>query len=172
MPIADARRFYRSLRGSLRAAAAVLTLDVVLSGSILMASVFCPIWVLVSILRSAFVRPGWGIALARVFIPALTLFLVKANDAFQLSVAEAHSQRILAACEQFHADKGRFPRKLDELVPNYMNSVPVAKYCLGPGSRFFYSAGSGNHAMLAWQIVAPYYRKIYNFDSRRWSYLD
>jgi hypothetical protein len=170
--IADLRSFYRSIRGSIGAAAIVLTLDVVLFGSILMSLVFCPIWILVSLLKSAIHRPGWGLALARILIPALTLWLVKANDAFQLRVAETNGQRIVAACEEYHAANGRFPGDLDELVPKYMNSVPVAKYCLGPGSLFFYTSSTSGATMLAWEIVAPHYRRIYNFDTRRWSYLD
>lgn len=172
MQIADVRWFYRSVRGSIGAAAIVLTFDVVFSGSILMASIFCPIWFVVSLLKSAIRRPGWGLTLARILIPVLTLSLVKANNAFQLGVAETNGQRIVAACEQYHAANARFPRNLDELVPKYMNSVPVAKYCLGPGSRFFYSSSASGSAMLAWEIVSPHYRRIYNFETRHWSHLD
>jgi hypothetical protein len=170
--IADLRWFYRSVRGSIGAAASVLTFDVVLFGSILMSSIFCPIWILVSLLKSAIHRPGWGFALARILIPVSTLWLVRANDAFQLRVAESNGQRVVAACEEYHAANGRFPRTLDELVPKYINSVPVAKYCLGPGSRFFYGAPPHGNAMLAWEIVAPHYRRTYNFGTRSWAYLD
>jgi hypothetical protein len=170
--IAGLRWFYRSIRGSIGAAAVVLTFDVVLFGSILMSYVLCPIWILVSLLKSAIHRPGWGLALARILIPALTLWLVKANDAFQLRVAETNAQRIVAACEEYHAANGCFPRDLYELVPKYMNSVPVAKYCLGSGSLFFYTSTSSGPTVLAWEIVAPHYRRTYNFETRRWSYLD
>ena len=44
--IADLRWFYRSVRGRHRAAAIVLTFDVVLFGSILMSMIVCPIWIL------------------------------------------------------------------------------------------------------------------------------
>ncbi len=165
----DMRAFYRSVRGSVGAAAILLALDVGFSGSILMSTLFCPIWILVSLVKSAIHRPGWGLALVRILIPALTLSIVKANDAFQLRVAEANARRVVAACEEYHAVNGRFPRKLDELVPQYMNSVPVAKYCLGPWGRFIYSSHS---SLLFWHVVPPHYRKIYNFETRRWSYLD
>jgi hypothetical protein len=120
--------------------------------------------------KSAIHRPGWGLALTRILIPALTFLFVRANDTFQLRVAEANAQRIVAACEKYHAAKGRFPKRLDELVPEYMNSVPVAKYCLGSG--FSYASLSDNTAKLWWAIVPPHYRKIYDFESRSWSYLD
>src|ERR1700722_13777143 len=138
MQIAGLSWFYRSVRRSIGAAAFVLSLDVVHSGSFLMSALFCPIWILVSLLKSAIHRPGWGLALARILIPALTLWLFWANGAFQPRGAGSNGQRIVAACEEYHAANGRFPRDLDKLVPKYMNSVPVAKYSLGPWSKFIY----------------------------------
>jgi hypothetical protein len=170
--IADLRWFYRDARESIGAAAMLLTFDVVHSGSILMSTLFCPIWILISFLKSAIRRPGWGLAVARILFPVLTFCLVRANNTFQLRVAETNGQRLVAACEEYHAANGRFPKKLDELVPKYMNSVPVAKYCLSPGSKFLYVSNDPASALLAWEIVAPYYRKVYNFGTRRWRYLD
>ena len=105
-------------------------------------------------------------------MPVLTLGLVWANNAVQLGVAEANAQRVVAACEAYRAANGRFPEKLDKLVPQYLNDVPLAKYCLGPSSRFFYSSSDTGPTILFWQVVPPHYRKIYNFETRRWSYLD
>jgi hypothetical protein len=167
--VADVRGFYRSVRGSVGAAAILLACDVGFSGSILMSTIFCPIWILVSLLKSVIHSTGWGLALARILIPALTLGLVRANNAVQLGVAEANAHRIVAACEEYHAANGHLPGNLDELVPQYMNSIPVAKYCLGPWSRFSYTSRS---SMLFWHVVPPHYRKIYNFETRSWSYLD
>jgi hypothetical protein len=172
MQIAGLSWFYRSVRRSIGAAAIVLTLDVVHSGSFLVSVLFCPIWILVSLAKSAIHRPGWGLALARILIPVLTFCLVRANNTFQLRVAETNGQRIVAACEEYHAANGRFPRKLDELVPKYMNSVPMAKYCFGPWSEFIYVSRTPEHATLFWHIIPPHYRKIYDFETRRWSYLD
>jgi hypothetical protein len=173
--VADARAFYRSIRGSLGAAAALLLWDVALSGSFVMSMIFCPIWILVSLLRSAIHRPGWRLAVVRVAIPVLTLLIVRANDTVQRGIAEANALRVVAACEAYHADSGRFPRKLADLVPRYLDSVPVARYCLGPSSVFWYTGGSiheSDYPLLVWQVVPPYYRKIYSFERRTWSYLD
>jgi len=84
-------------------------------------------------------------------------------------MAETNAQRIIAACEEYHAAHGNYPDKLDELVPQYMSSVPVAKYCIA-WNRFDYF----NHGnpLLVWCVVPPYFRKIYSFEGRRWSYLD
>jgi hypothetical protein len=172
MQFANIKLIYRSVRGSVNAAAAVIFLDMVFFGSIVTAYLACPIWILVSLLRSVVHRPGWGLALARLLIPALIFWLVKTNSRFQLSLAEANGQRVVAACEKYRDDKGRFPKKLNDLVPAYMSSVPFAKYCLGPGCGFFYGAPANGNPILAWEIGAPGFRRIYNFGTRRWGYLD
>jgi hypothetical protein len=164
------RGYFRGIRRSVVTAAVLLAWDGALYGTSLTSMLVCPIWFLVSLLKNAIQRPGWVLALVRIAIPALTLALVRANDAVQLRVAEANAQRVVAACEEYNTANGTFPKKLDELVPQYMNSVPLAKYCLGPPGRFAYhNLGT---PMLYWQVVPPYYRKIYNFETRSWSYLD
>jgi hypothetical protein len=168
--VAGVRGFFRGTRRSLVAAAVLLAWDGALYGSCLMTMIFCPIWFLVSLLKNAIERPGWGLALVRIGIPALTLGLARTNNDVQLGIAEANAQRVVAACEAYHAANGRFPQKLDELVPQYLNSVPVAKYCLlQPASFAYYDLGTPK---LYWYVVPPYLRKIYDFHTRSWSYLD
>ncbi len=121
---------HRGIRVSIGTAAVLLAWDAAFSGSFLMSLIFCPIWFLLTILKNAIQRPGWRLALLRIAIPALTLGLVMANNAVQLRIAEANAPRIVAACQEFHAANGRFPKTLDQLVPRYMPSVPRAKYCL------------------------------------------
>ena len=156
------------MRGSLGLATVVLICDGAVNGSLLMSSLFCPIWFLVSFLKNAIERPSWGLTMVRIGIPALTLGLVRANNDFQLGVAEANARRVIVACEEYQAAHGSLPENLEDLVPRYMNAVPVAKHCL-MWNKFVYSPRS---SLLFWHIVPPFYRKIYNFDSRTWSYLD
>lgn len=148
---------------------ALLFFDVIFSGSFLWSFLDCPIWFLVSILKNAIQHPGWRLALLRIAIPALTLGLVSANDAFQYGIGKANAPRIIAACEEFHAANGKFPKTLDELVPRYMPSIPRAKYCLVWGDFLYMNYG---HPMLVWYVVPPHGRKIYDFEDRRWNYLD
>ena len=135
-----------------------------------MSLIFCPIWFLVSTLKNGIQRPGWGLASLRIATPALTLGLVLANNALQLSIAEANAPPIIAACEEFHGANGRFPRTLDELVPRYLPSIPRAKYCLTFGEFCYWN--NEEHPILVWQVLPPFVRKIYSFEDRRWGYLD
>lgn len=160
----------RRILGSLIAAALLLFFDVVLTGSYLMSFLFCPIWLLVSLLKNLIQLPGWGIALFRLAMPIVTWGVVMANNDYQLKRAEENAQRVVAACEEFHADHGRFPKSLDELVPEYMPSVPTAKNSMG-WSDFIYISGPEN-TLLGWYVVPPYLRKTYDFETRQWRYID
>src|SRR5262249_27533881 len=112
--VAGVRGFFSSIKRSVAAAAVLLAWDGALSASFLMSWISCRIWFLASLWKNAMERPVWGLALVRMGIPALTLGLVWANNAVQLRVAEANAQRVVAACEAYHAANGRFPEKLDE----------------------------------------------------------
>ena len=148
----------------------ILAWDVVLSGSFLMAFCFCPIWFLVSVLKNAIQRPSWKLALLRIAIPPLILGLVFANNKVQWWHAEANASRVVAACEEFHAANAKFPKTLDELVPQYLPSVPRAKYCMILGEFFYVSLG--RTSVLSWYVVPPYGRKCYDFEKREWYCLD
>jgi hypothetical protein len=160
----------RGIGKSIAGAFVLLFWDAVFTGSFLMSLCVCPIWFLGSVLNNAIQRPGWRLALLRVAIPPLTLGLVLVNDAIQYRIATANAPRVVAACEEFHAANGRFPKNLDELVPRYLPSVPRAKYCLACGEFQYWN--SEERPILVWYVVPPFGRKIYSFEDRRWGYLD
>ncbi len=60
-------------------------------------------------------------------------------------------------------------RTLDELVPDQLPSVPRAKYCLAYGRFLYFNYG---RPMLGWYVVPPFGRRTYDFETRRWSYID
>lgn len=117
-------------RLSLLGAAVSLCLDVGMDGSYMFSILACPFWFLASVIKNLIERPGWRVALLRIAIPPLTLGIALGNTALQWKIAETNADRIIKACEQFHVANGRYPKTLDELVPQYLPSVPRAKYCL------------------------------------------
>jgi hypothetical protein len=160
----------RGIRVSIGIVCLLLAWDVANTGSFVMSYIFCPIWFLASLLKNAIQHPGWRLALTRIAIPALTLTVVMANDSLQSQIAQANAPKIIAACEEFHAANGRFPKTLDELVPRYLPSVPRAKYCLIYGDFSYWYLDS--HPILEWCVIPPYGRRIYDFDRRQWNYID
>jgi hypothetical protein len=154
---------------SLLGAAALMAWDGMWFGTVLMSMFVCPVWILLSLIKNAVERPGWGVALARLAIPALTLAALWVNKEYQIAVAEENAPRVVAALEKYHADHGTFPKKLDELVPQYLLSIPVAKHCLDGSFKYL---NYDETVILYWVVVPPHLRKIYNFKEKRWSYLD
>lgn len=159
-----------TIKRSLVCAALLIAWDVVLSGSFLMSILICPIWFLLSCVRGVLRRPGWRVGLSRVLMPILTLALALGNATLQSKIARANAQRIITASERYHAANGRYPGKLVDLVPQYLASVPRAKYALMFGD-FWYVSAPNSHAIM-WVALPPFGRPIYTFEDRRWSYLD
>ena len=159
----------RGVRGSIGGSLALVAWDVA-AGSFVTSLFACPIWFLVSVTKSAIQRPGSKIALVRAAIPLVTLAVVLANSAVQSRIAKANAEKVVSACEQFRADNGRFPHTLDALVPEYLGFVPRAKYCLMWDNFLYFN--NGEHPILVWVDVPPFGRPTYDFQNRRWGYVD
>jgi hypothetical protein len=145
-------------------------LDVAFTGSFLLSLIGCPLWFLGSLLKGLEDRVGWRRTVLRMAFPIVTLALVWANNVVQNRIADANAARVIAACEEFRAANGSFPKSLHELVPRYLPSVPRAKYCLVFGNFFYFN--NGGHSVLFWCVVPPFGRRTYDFEPRRWSYMD
>lgn len=168
--VPEEQRFARPGVGrSIAGALVLLFFDIAIGGSFAFSLLVCPIWFVVSLLKNAIQRPGWRVALIRVAIPPLVLGVALANHEVQLRVGKANAARVVTACEEFHAAHGTYPQRLEELVPQYFPAVPRAKYCLDGEFRYWNNEG---RAFLVWYPDPPYGRSIYNFDQRRWGYLD
>ena len=133
------RGLLSSSQGGLAGALSLLLWDAVLSGSFLMSMLACPLWFLVSVAQNAAKQPGWRIALFRIAIPVVTLAIVLANNALQWRIAEANAGRVIKACRDYRVAHGDYPTQLDILVPDYLDSVPRAKYCVMWGDFVYWS---------------------------------
>jgi len=161
-----------ALGGSLVGAAVLLSYDAVLSGSFLLSALVCPIWFVVVAFRGLIGR-DWRLGLLRVAIPLLTLVIVLGNNAIQWKIGEANMERIITACESFHAANGQYPKKLNDLVPQYLPSIPRERYCLfDTGFMYFNFPDQSHSPMLVWVKIPPFGRKIYSFEDKSWGYLD
>lgn len=165
--------FWQPIRESLIVAAVLVFLDAVVSGSYLYSLFVCPIWFIVALIRAMIQRASPGVAVARILIPVITGVIVFLNGSVQNNIAKSNAVRIVDACEQYKAANGAYPAKLNDLVPKYLSSVPPSKYCL-MFNQFFYFANPEEPVttMLDWVELPPFGRPTYNFEERRWGYLD
>jgi len=86
------------------------------------------------------------------------------------TMARERAEAVVAAANAFHTAQSRYPHTLEELVPRYLPDVPRAKYTWISGRfRYVYDDGGGQ---LSYMAVPPFGRRIYNFKTQRWSYLD
>lgn len=131
-PLGRARR---GIKLSVAIALALLTWDAGHTGSFLLSIFVCPIWFVFSLVKNAFSRTGWMLAVVRTAIPAVTLGIVLANSALQNRIAEANARRIIAACEEFRAANGRFPKTLNlAILPDTLaicRLPPMRRFPLG-----------------------------------------
>jgi hypothetical protein len=161
-------QYAAAVKGSLLLAVGVLFWDVGCEGFYGLSLLICLPWFLISVVKNVVWRPGWVIAALRVSMPLLTLGIAMSNGNLQWKISDAHVERVIKACDEFRVVNGRYPKKLDELVPKYLPSVPPAKYCMM--GRFWY-VNSEDCCTLWWSRYG-FYRRIYDFETKRWSNLD
>lgn len=162
--------FFRKIRASLIGAGVLFGVDIVIYGSFLFSVFAGPIWLLVAVAKAIFRRSDWGVSVARIVIPVVTLVLVFTNASLQSRMARANAERIIDAATRYGAATGAYPKTLDMLVPKYLDSVPPAKYALAFGD-FMYTEFKGEHTLM-WVSVPPFGRPYYKFEQARWGYLD
>jgi hypothetical protein len=79
-----------------------------------------------------------GRAGAYLLAAVLALGVIAAN----IRMVHSRADVVVAAIEKYHQTHGDYPRKLDDLTPEFLPSVPAARYAL-TWNRFeyFYSPG-------------------------------
>jgi predicted PurR-regulated permease PerM len=90
-----------------------------------------------------------------VYLSAVVLVFV--FNAVNNSIAQSRAEMLVSAVKAFNAKNQRYPESLQELVPDYVQEVPVAKYTL-ISSKFWYSASNDN-AMLFYMKMPPFGRQ-------------
>lgn len=119
-------------------------------------------------------RGAAALARSRALRAGMYLFLGAATLAtmrLHAATAESHAAVVIEACRAFERSHGTLPARLEELVPEFLPSVPRAKYTLAWG-EFTYSASDTKRHTLMYVALPPFGRRIYHFENARWSQLD
>jgi len=108
--------------------------------------------------------------LLKVVIYVLTGLAVLGSNTLQNRLADRRAIAIGNACLAYHAKYHLYPAELKELVPEFLSSVPPAKW----GESFNYSrALNADHEPMLWyEAVPPFGRRFYHMESGAWGYLD
>lgn len=169
-----------SIRGTLICAMVVASLDLGFTGTYMFAALVCPIWFVAAVIRTVLRRPSGGVAAASILIPVVIGLLTIANYRLQATIAMSNAADVIEACERYREANGSYPEQLDRVVPRYLSAVPRAKYCFFQGEFWYWGprifagemADQPFHVMLVWYEFPPFGRRIYDFETGRWTYLD
>jgi hypothetical protein len=111
--------------------------------------------------------------LRNIGIYGLAVVFVFVFNGMNNDLAQSGAETLISAVNAFHKKRQRYPRSLDELVPDFIAQVPPArKYTLG-GDKFNYRPSEdGEDAMLSYVTTPPFGRRVYGFGSNRWVHID
>jgi hypothetical protein len=117
--------------------------------------------------KYASVRPQ---RLRNIAIYFTAVILVFALNAANNRVALARAENLIAAVKTFHFKNQRYPGSLEELVPDFVDQVPLAKYTFGFNQ--FWNTTSDISTSLFYIKFPPFERPTYSFTRNAWEYLD
>lgn len=101
---------------------------------------------------------------AKALIFAAMTVVALGMDFANKTIARGRAEDIIAACRSYKDKTGAYPETLQALVPDYLKSVPRAKYTV-LWSSFHYGEGR-----LAWMIVPMTVMPSYDLDAGSWSF--
>jgi thiol:disulfide interchange protein len=91
---------------------------------------------------------------------ALMIAAVFGARSFNYKVGNAHLRQITDACNQYRVKYKRFPDKLQDLAPEFIQKIPKVKYVFNYWNEFNYI----NHTII-WVVFPPFARMGYNLDT-------
>ena len=121
-------------------------------------------------LYSAF-RGHKGLARNRAMRAATYLLLGLASFAtlhFHAATGRKAAQRIIEACEAYEGRYGRLPDRLDQLTPEFLPKIRAARYTVLYNDFWYLS----EPRLLSYVVFPPFRRRVYDFGTAKWNYLD
>src|SRR5262245_44193536 len=115
-------------------------------------------------------RPVRWLRLRNLAVYFAAVMLVFVFNVVNNRIAHARAEQLVTAVKAYHAKYYQYPPSLDALVPEFIESVPRAKYTLIFGT-FLYANSSGR-PFLFYVAVPPFGRPTYSFATDQWTYRD
>jgi hypothetical protein len=85
---------------------------------------------------------------------------------------QRRAAKIGDACLAYRAKYQHYPEKLDQLVPEYVSSVPPATYGWFGNKEFVYAPHETTEPFIYYDCAPPFGVCYYYVESRCWRYLD
>lgn len=163
-----------SIRDSWRFAALLFAIDGICLGQFGFAVLLFGWTVLVRVPMIALAWKDKPLRVFRIKKVALYLLAVVGITALFIVNRQVGTQRadeLVKAVEAYSAKHGQFPQNLEQVVPDFMSAIPLARYTLASNDFSYRTAADGKH-VLSWTEIPPFARKSYTFEEKRWVTLD
>jgi len=172
--VAPAAAQVYSIRDSWRFAALLFAIDGICLGQFGFAALLFGWTVLVRIPMIALAwkdRPLRNFRIKKVALYLLAVVGIMVLFIFNRQVGTQRAEELVKAVEAYSAKHGQFPQNLEQVVPEFMSAIPVARYTLAANDYSYKTAPDGKH-VLSWTVTPPLARKSCTFEEKRWVTLE
>lgn len=90
---------------------------------------------------------------------------------FGTNVARERAEQIIAGVQAYKSVNGKYPERLDQLVPKHLAEIPAKARPTLFDTGFRYIVREDRHDLM-YVTMPPFGRRIFNFESGLWSDLD
>jgi hypothetical protein len=108
--------------------------------------------------------------LRNIAIYFVAVILVFVFNAANNHLAQSRANVLISAVKAFHDKNQRYPKSLEELVPDYVERVPLAKYTFMFNRFWYFTSDQGTS--LFYVGLPPFGRPTYSFTRNAWRYMD
>jgi hypothetical protein len=102
----------------------------------------------------------------------LGVMAVVGTNHFHRKVTQCRASKLGEACQAYRAKYHHYPKRLVDLVPEFIASVPPATVGLLGEDEFVYSSRDGTEPFIYYNCLPPFGNCYYYVESRCWAFLD
>ena len=88
------------------------------------------------------------------------------------NLTESRAVKLGEACLAYHAKYQRYPEHLEDMVPEFVASVPSARTGILGKETFYYAPHETREPFLYYECLPPFGQCYYYVESRCWRFLD
>jgi len=111
-------------------------------------------------------------AMRCVVILFLGVVAVVGTNHFRKSLTRWRAARLGEACQAYRAKYHQYPKRLDDLVPEFVSAVPSVRVGILGEDGFNYSSHDGPEPFIYYNCLPPFGNCYYYVESRCWVFLD
>ena len=149
-------------------------LDALFIGLPSLGTFFCVVFMITNFVAFLWRRKGERAIVMKYGIRSLalcmTVFAILSTFMFNRHLGHVNARLIIKAVEDYRSEQGKYPERLEDLVPRYFSKVPRAAIRFN-STKYYYHHHKGYHSLM-WAEAPPFGRRTYHFETKEWSYMD